>query len=1006
MATISASIALQDKMSPVMKPMLNGMNAMISGLEKIDKVSQNCVNTKSFAAARAEINQASAAMKKFDEEIERATRSQNKQNQVTAASGSAFSGMVGKIGGVIAAYATLQGAQKVLELSDSYSQSTSRLELINDGLQTTQQLQDRVYQSANDTRASYTATAGAVAKLAMQAGDAFSTNEEAVKFMEQINKQYVIAGTSAQGAEAATLQLTQAMASGVLRGEELNSIFENAQPIIQNIADYLEVPIGTIRDMASEGKITADVIKKAMFKSADATNRKFEAMDKTFGQVWTVFENKAERAFQGVFKDLNNLANSQELDGFLNAIAGGVAGIGDIISTVGSVFSVPEVQTLIADVGTHFGTAVTNFETAWEAFKTKVITDSPTIGSNFDGLKTSWDSFYKKITGDCDSFSWGNFGTGMANLFNLWVQVETGAAGVVFAVGSFVGSIVGFWDALFNIGSGEGPNWTGMIDSLNGYIQSIRQAAVSFLSIFTGNDRANEIIGEWFTIGGGSGEAYAGGIQRSETIMTAATQAAADSAIAPMTALPTATGLLGQQTGSGFAGGLLINQEAVGVAAQGMHDSTVNALNPLPENMANIGAGAADRLGVAMYTGIANMPTDISGVADGTMSQMDASIQAGTPAVAGSADAARIAIQQKLDPLGAFGRLIGQQTGDGTIKGLAERQSQIAAGGDAAATALKNSFKSALGINSPSTVFRDFGFYAIDGLIQGLSSTELMVFCESIVQDIKDAFANNNFDLKAGISFLGAGAEDFFKSIGVGGANLGDLVAPVAGGVTSGFGYRDAFMTDSGQMSSKYHEGIDIGAAYGTAVGAAGAGQVTFAGDAGGYGNMVRIDHGGGLETMYAHLSSILVSVGEFVTKMQTIGLVGSTGNSTGAHLHFGLYQDGAAIDPSGLFGGYASGTKFATRGLHLVGEKGPEIMSFAGGEKVLDAKKSKELVNSAGSKKSTLAGKPTFNNTVNVSLSGLEIKNDMDIDDVCRKIAEKMKREMNSRATGIYGVA
>lgn len=384
-----------------------------------------------------------------------------------------------------------------------------------------------------------------------------------------------------------------------------------------------------------------------------------------------------------------------------------------------------------------------------------------------------------------------------------------------------------------------------------------------------------------------------------------------------------------------------------------------------------------------------------------TMAQMESAIQGGTPAVATSTEATRVAIQQKLDPLGAFARTTGQQTGDGIIQGLKERETQIAGGGDAAATALKNSFKTSLGINSPSTVFRDFGFYAIDGLIQGLSSTELMSFCENIVQDIKDAFANNNFDLKAGISFLGAGAEDFFKSIGVGGANLGDLVTPVAGAVTSGFGNRDQFMTDTGELSSGWHAGIDIGAAYGTPVGAAGAGTVTMAGWNGGYGNTVMIDHGNGLSSMYAHLSSILVSVGEMVAKMQTIGLVGSTGNSTGAHLHFGLFQDGAAIDPSALWG-YAKGTNYATRGLHLVGENGPEILSFAGGEKVLDAKKSDKLISSAGSKKKS-GGSKTFAPVIKVSMGDTVVNSELDIEFVAKKLGKKVVEEMTVSAKGLY---
>lgn len=253
---------------------------------------------------------------------------------------------------------------------------------------------------------------------------------------------------------------------------------------------------------------------------------------------------------------------------------------------------------------------------------------------------------------------------------------------------------------------------------------------------------------------------------------------------------------------------------------------------------------------------------------------------------------------------------------------------------------LKTKFKNALGINSPSTVFKEFGQNIVQGLLGGLNANEIMGWVNDMVQQIKDAFSGGNFNLQAAIEFIGSGAAEFFQSIGVGGAAIGDLAVPVAGGITSDFGWRTHPITGD----QRFHEGIDIGAAYGTPVGAAGAGTVTMAGWNGGYGNTVMIDHGNGLSSLYAHLSSILVSVGELVSKLQTIGLVGSTGNSTGPHLHFGLYDNGSPIDPSKLWG-YARGTNFATSGYHWVGENGPELMKFNGGEKVINSRESEKAV-------------------------------------------------------------
>lgn len=230
----------------------------------------------------------------------------------------------------VAAYATIQTLSAALNLSDQLTSTTARMNLMNDGLQTTQDLQNMIYLSAERARGSYQATADAVSKLGLMAGDAFGSSQEIITFMEQVNKQFTIAGTEAAGVDAAMLQLTQAMASGVLRGEELNSIFEQAPTIIQTIADYLDVPIGSIREMAAEGQITADIVKSAMFAAADETNAKFESMPKTFSQIWTSFQNTALMSFQPVLQRMNEIANSEAFQEFVNNAIEGlslVAGI-------------------------------------------------------------------------------------------------------------------------------------------------------------------------------------------------------------------------------------------------------------------------------------------------------------------------------------------------------------------------------------------------------------------------------------------------------------------------------------------------------------------------------------------------------------------------------------------------------------------------------------------------------------------------------------------------------
>lgn len=253
---------------------------------------------------------------RFNREIEEGTNEANSLMQT--------------IKGAVAAYATIQTLSAALNLSDQLTTTAARMNLMNDGLQTTQDLQNMIYLSAERARGSYQATADAVSKLGLMAGDAFGSSQEIIAFMEQVNKQFTIAGTEAAGVDAAMLQLTQAMASGVLRGEELNSIFEQAPTIIQTIADYLDVPIGSIREMAAEGQITADIVKAAMFAAADETNAKFESMPKTFSQIWTSFQNTALMAFQPVLQRMNEIANSEAFQTFVNNAIEGLSMVAGI----------------------------------------------------------------------------------------------------------------------------------------------------------------------------------------------------------------------------------------------------------------------------------------------------------------------------------------------------------------------------------------------------------------------------------------------------------------------------------------------------------------------------------------------------------------------------------------------------------------------------------------------------------------------------------------------------
>ena len=249
-------------------------------------------------------------------------------------SSSSGNSLVGVLGKVAAAVGSVMGVKQIIGLSDTMSQTKARLDLMNDGLQSTKELQDRIFDSAQKSRGSYQDTADLVSKLGLNAKDAFENTAQIVDFAEQVNKQFVISGASAEETKNATLQLTQALSSGVLRGDELRSIFDQAPTLIQSIANYMGVPIGRIRDMAAEGQITAETVKNALLECADETNAKFASMPLTFSQLWTNFKDRAMQAFQPVLEKINELANNGRLEEYIGKIAEAMATVSDVIMNV------------------------------------------------------------------------------------------------------------------------------------------------------------------------------------------------------------------------------------------------------------------------------------------------------------------------------------------------------------------------------------------------------------------------------------------------------------------------------------------------------------------------------------------------------------------------------------------------------------------------------------------------------------------------------------------------
>jgi tape measure domain-containing protein len=283
--------------------------AVITNMRQIGE-SANAISSSGFDRLEAQLV-------KIANNTSKVTREQDKHNQKVKETTGSAENLLSTIKKVVAVAAGFKMGKDVLNLSDEMTQTNARIGLMNkgfqrssanssggqesgmnDSLEETERIQEAIFRSAQRTRTSYLATADVVAKMGQRAGDAFSGSDEVVAFVENLNKQFIIAGASQQEISSASLQLTQALGSGVLRGEELNAVFESAPNVIQTIADYLDVPIGKIREMASDGEITADIVKNAMLAATDRINQEFNSMPMTYQQVWTAISNSILQAVQ------------------------------------------------------------------------------------------------------------------------------------------------------------------------------------------------------------------------------------------------------------------------------------------------------------------------------------------------------------------------------------------------------------------------------------------------------------------------------------------------------------------------------------------------------------------------------------------------------------------------------------------------------------------------------------------------------------------------------------
>lgn len=364
MATIRSQMVLNDQVTGVLKNITRALDITLHSFEQMQDASANAVDVRLLNQARAGLGEVNLAVREMEENYRRAaqqeqqvtrnirqsTQAEQQLNASIRGGNDALDDMVGKAKNLAATIGASVGLKKLIELSDQMTSTTARLNFIVDDGGSVKALEAKIMASAQRSRAAYLDTASAIASMGANAGAAFTSNDELIAFMEQVNKQFVIGGASAQGQAAAMLQLTQAMAAGALRGEELNSILENAPGIARAIEQYMGIAEGSIKSYAEKGAVSATVVKNALLSIADETNAKFNGMAMTWGQVWTQMGNIALKVTQPLLTAINWLANNLSV-------------IGPILLGLGTAFLVFQVAahwTQIAAVATAAYHAVVN----------------------------------------------------------------------------------------------------------------------------------------------------------------------------------------------------------------------------------------------------------------------------------------------------------------------------------------------------------------------------------------------------------------------------------------------------------------------------------------------------------------------------------------------------------------------------------------------------------------------------------------------------------------------
>lgn len=389
MGAVRSQLVINDGMTSALRRINKAMSLMIGNFEAVQRASGQSINTANLNAARQEIGRANAQLDVMEQNYRAINDQQNNLNRGLNTGTKNAGGLLSKIKNVAAAYLGMKGVTATVGLSDTMTSNRARLELIVDDGGSVAELEQKIYASAQRARAGFTETMATVSKLGLVAGKAFRSNDEIIAFQELVNKNFVVGGASATEQASAMYQLTQAMGSGRLQGDEYRSIIENAPLLAKSIEDYMrnvQGATGTMKDWASEGKLTADVIKAAVFNSADEVEERFNQMPKTWSQVWTSMKNRAIKAMDPVLVKINKLANNAKVQNTINGLVNGFALVANIAAGAFEVIS--NIYTFMSDNWSTIGPIIMGVVAALLLYKGAVlaITAIETISAVVKGV--------------------------------------------------------------------------------------------------------------------------------------------------------------------------------------------------------------------------------------------------------------------------------------------------------------------------------------------------------------------------------------------------------------------------------------------------------------------------------------------------------------------------------------------------------------------------------------------------------------------------------------------